>query len=94
MNINYYSVLTATALLEPGWDAALHARLPIEPSLELLYEARHLVVTYLDWYSNDVGSVTPAETLRRDINLAAARLIEICLAIQDADSRKPDRSST
>ena len=64
--------------------------IPIEPSLELLYEARRHVLDYLDWYSNDAGPVTPAEELRRDFNHAAARLIEICLAIKDAESRKSD----
>ena len=90
MSVQHHPVLTATALSEPGWQAAVHAPLPITPSLELLYETRQRVVAYLDWYSNDAGPVAPAEELRRDINHAAARLIEICLPIQAAESREHD----
>jgi hypothetical protein len=56
--------------------------LPEEPSIELLHEARHQVATYIDWYSNDAAPVTAPEEVRCEINRAAARLIEICLAIQ------------
>ena len=67
---------------EPGWEAAVNWPLPAEPSIELLQEARQRVATYIDWYSNDAAPVTAPVEVRHEINRAAARLIEICLAIQ------------
>jgi len=53
----------------------------------LLWEARQQVITYIDWYSNDGAPTSSPDEVKREINRAAARLIEICLAIHQADAR-------
>ena len=63
----------------PGWEAALSLKLPSNPSLELLLEARRQVVEYLDWYSKDPALFGPADEVRTEINRDAERLVDICL---------------
>jgi hypothetical protein len=76
-----FPVLTMEAMSGPGWEAALSRKLPSNPSLELLLEARRQVVEYLDWYSKDPALFGPADELRTEINRGAARLVDICLAL-------------
>jgi hypothetical protein len=49
--------------------------------LFLLDEARRHVIAYLDWVTHDLAQGPPPDELRRDIDHAAARLLEISLAL-------------
>jgi len=82
-----FPILTVEAMSVHDWEPALTLRLPAEPSAELLDEARYQVMAYLHWLSVDAAPHTAPEELRREINRAAARLIEICFAKQDAEAR-------
>ena len=80
---------------EPGWDAALHLPFPPAPDFYLLEEARRQVIAYLDWITHDLGRGPPPEELRRNINDAAARLLEISFAIRGLlDSDNSDSVQT
>ena len=66
-----------------GWEAALNWPLPPNPSFYLLEEARRHIITHLDWVTHDLArGPTPGE-LRRAIEHAAERLLEISLALRD-----------
>jgi hypothetical protein len=75
-------VLTLEAMKgEAGWDAALNLPLPPRPGFYLLDEARQHVIAYLDWVTHDLAQGPPPDELRRQIDHAAARLLEISLAL-------------
>ena len=75
---------------EPGshegrgcWEAALNWPLPPRPGFYLLDEARRHVITYLDWVTHDLARGPSPDELRREIERAAGRLLEIALALRD-----------
>ena len=72
-------VLTLKAMEASSWEPALSFPLPESPSTELLDRARQEVVTYLDWVAHDIASAGDPDEIRKEINRAAARLIEISL---------------
>ena len=75
-------VLTLEAMQgEAVWDAALNLRLPPGPGFYLLEAARQHVISYLDWVTHDLAQGPPPDELRREIDHAAARLLEISLAL-------------
>ena len=68
---------------EVGWEAALNWPLPPHPGFYLLDEARRHVITYLDWLTHDLARGPSPDELRREIERASGRLIEIALALRD-----------
>ncbi|HUC12062.1 MAG TPA: hypothetical protein VL985_16800 [Stellaceae bacterium] len=76
-------VLSAEAMKgRDGWDAALNLPLPPRPEFYLLDEARQHVVAYLDWVTHDLARGPSPDELRREIERAAERLLEISLALR------------
>jgi hypothetical protein len=67
---------------EAGWDAALSWPLPPHPDFYLLDEARQHVIAYLDWVTHDLAQGPSPDELRREIERAAGRLLEISLALR------------
>jgi hypothetical protein len=68
---------------EAGWEAALNWPLPLHPDFYLLDEARRHIITYLDWLTHDLARGPSPDELRREIERAAGRLLEISLALRD-----------
>lgn len=68
---------------EARWEAALNWPLPPRPGFYLLDEARRHVITYLDWVTHDLARGPSPDELRRGIERAAGRLLEIALALRD-----------
>ena len=66
-----------------GWEAALDWPLPPHPSFYLLEEARRHIIAYLDWVTHDLARGPSPDELRRVIERAAERLLEISLALRD-----------
>ena len=76
-------VLTFEAMKgEAAWDAALNLSLPPAPRFYLLEAARQHVISYLDWVTHDLAQGPPSDQLRREIDRASVRLLEIARAIQ------------
>ena len=67
---------------ETSWDVALNWPFPPHPDFHLLEEARQRVITYLDWVTHDLARGPSADQLRREIERATERLIEVSLALQ------------
>lgn len=72
-------ILTLKAMEASSWEPALTYPLPENPSTELLAEARSQVVIYLDYAAHDIATAGDPDEIRKEINRAAARLIEISL---------------
>jgi hypothetical protein len=68
---------------EAGWEAALNWPLPPHPDFYLLDEARRHIIAYLDWVTHDLARGPSPDELRREIERAAERLLEISLALRD-----------
>ena len=68
---------------EAGWEAALNWPLPAHPDFYLLDEARRHIIAYLDWVTHDLARGPSPDELRREIERAAERLLEISLALHD-----------
>ena len=66
-----------------GWEAALDWPLPSHPGFYLLEEARRHIIAYLDWVTHDLARGPSPDELRRAIERAAGRLLEISLALRD-----------
>ena len=68
---------------EASWEAALNWPFPPNPGFYLLEEARRHIIAYLDWLTHDLAQgPTPGE-LRREIERAAGRLLEVALALRN-----------
>jgi hypothetical protein len=67
---------------EAGWNAALNLPLPPRPDFYLLDDARQHVITYLDWVTHDLAQGPSPDELRREIERAADRLLEISAALR------------
>lgn len=67
---------------ETSWDAALNWPFPPHPDFYLLEEARQRVITYLDWVTHDLTQGPSADQLRREIEHATERLMEVSLALR------------
>jgi hypothetical protein len=80
-------VLTMKVMDTSSWEPALSYLLPENPSLELLERARDHVLTYLDWVASDLSSSGDADAIRKEINRAAIRLIQISLLLPFAFGR-------
>lgn len=74
-------VLTMQAMDTSSWEPALSYLLPENPPLELLERARDHVLTYLDWVASDLALSGDADAIRKEINRAATRLIQISLLL-------------
>ena len=68
---------------EAGWEAALNWPLPPHPDFYLLDEARRHIIAYLDWVTHDLARGPSPDELRREIERAAERLLEISMALRD-----------
>ncbi len=68
---------------EAGWEAALNWPLPPDAGFYLLDEARRHIIAYLDWVTHDLARGPSPDELRREIERAAGRLLEIALALRD-----------
>ena len=68
---------------EAGWEAALNWPLPPDAGFYLLEEARRHIIAYLDWVTHDLARGPSPDELRREIERAAERLLEISLALHD-----------
>jgi hypothetical protein len=55
----------------------------LRQGLYLIDEARRHVITYLDWVTHDLARGPSPDELRREIERAAGRLLEIALALRD-----------
>jgi len=75
-----HPVLTMQAMDTSSWEPALSYLLPENPPLELLERARDQVLTYLDWVASDLASSGDADAIRKEINRAATRLIQLSLS--------------
>jgi hypothetical protein len=56
--------------------------IPSAPDFYLLEEARQRVITYLDWVTHDLTRGPSADQLRREIEHATERLMEVSLALR------------
>lgn len=68
---------------EAGWEAALNWPLPQNADFYLLDEARRHIITYLDWITHDLARGPSPHELRREIERAAERLLEISQALRE-----------
>ena len=68
---------------EAGWEAALNWPLPPDSGFYLLDEARRHIVACLDWVTHDLARGPSPDELRREMERAAGRLLEIALALRD-----------
>ena len=68
---------------EAGWEAVLNWPLPPHPDFYLLDEARRHIIAYLDWVTHDLARGPSPDELRREIERAAERLLEISQALYD-----------
>jgi hypothetical protein len=80
-------VLTMKVMDTSSWEPALSYLLPENPPLKLLERARDHVLTYLDWVATDLASRGDADAIRKEINRAATRLIQISLLLPFAFNR-------
>ena len=76
------------------WERILTLRLPKNPSLQLLDAARGQVLLYLDWIMNDMIRVDDPWTVRREIERATDRLLEIAEALPAAMEAHAERCLT
>jgi hypothetical protein len=83
-------ILTMEAMETPSWEPALSYLLPKNPPLELLERARDHVLTYLDWVASDLAS-SDADVIRKEINCAATRLIQISLLLKGLTATMDER---
>src|ERR1700731_1857782 len=86
-------VLTMQAMDTSSWEPALSYLLPENPPLESLERARDQVLTYLDWVASDLASSGDADAIRKEINRAATRLIQILLLLPFALTATTDERS-
>jgi hypothetical protein len=63
-----------------SWKPALSYLLPENPPLELLERARDQVLSSLDWVASDLASSGDVDAIRKEINRAATRLIQLSLS--------------
>jgi hypothetical protein len=68
---------------EAGWEAVLNWPLPPHSDFYLLDEARRHIIAYLDWVTHDLARGPSPDELRREIERAAERLLEISMALRD-----------
>jgi hypothetical protein len=93
--IGMSDVLTIDAMAADP-EAVLTLPLPPTPSVELLDEARHDILDYLDELTGDLDDDAPVEQVRREMERATTRLLEISLRLpaaraaeSEADAKEP-----
>jgi len=94
MNIVRFPILTMEDVVPRDWEPILTLPLPKNPTVQLLDAARGQVLLYLDWIMNEMIQVDNPWKVRREIERATDRLIEIAEALPSAMEAHAERCLT
>jgi hypothetical protein len=94
MTVVRFPILTMQDVVPRDWDPILTLPLPKNPSLELLDVTRRQVLLYLDWIMHEMVQIDDSWTVRRELERATDRLLEIAAALPAALEAHAERCLT